>query len=113
MTNSLHHRADILQDRQGHKLASYLTLSANELPHHVSERLRVSRFQALSKRKLAKPGFAHLSGVSGNALTWGGDDGLGVDRVEPEMHVLLGLMVMPMRMAVSIALPGAAFSRLQ
>jgi hypothetical protein len=77
MTNSIRHRADILQDRQGHKLASYLTLSANELPHHVSERLRVSRSQALSKRKLAKPGFAYASTASGNALTWGGDDSLG------------------------------------
>jgi hypothetical protein len=96
MTNSIRHRADILQDRQGHKLASYLTLSANELPHHVSERLRVSRSQALSQRKLAKPGFAYASTASGNALTWGGDDGLGwlgrIGSVLPLLALVAGLL---------------------
>ena len=97
MANSTRHRADILQDRQGHKLASYLTLSANELPHHISERLRVSRFQAMSKRKLAKPGFAHASGTSGDALTWGGDDGIGwlgrVGSVLPLVALVAGLLL--------------------
>jgi hypothetical protein len=76
MTNSTRHRADVLQDRHGHKLASYLTLSANNLPHDIAERLRVSRMQALSHRKLTKPGFVNASVLSGGALTWGKDDDL-------------------------------------
>jgi hypothetical protein len=50
----------------------------------------------LSKRKLAKPGFAYASAVSGNALTWGGDDGLGwlgrIGSVLPLVALVAGLL---------------------
>ena len=97
MTNSLHQRADILQDRRGLKLASFLTLSANELPHDISERLRVARMQAVSQRKLAKASFAQVSLMGGGAaLTWGGDDGLGwlgrLGSVLPLVALVAGLL---------------------
>ncbi len=97
MTNSLHQRAEILQDRRGLKLASFLTLSANELPHDVSERLRVARIQALSQRKLATAGFAQVSLTGGGAaLNWGGDEGLGwlgrLGSVLPLVALVVGLL---------------------
>ena len=97
MTNSLHPRADILQDRYGLKLASFLTLSSKELPHDISERLRVSRIQALSQRKFAKAGFAQVSYTGGSAaLNWGGDDGLGwlgrLGSVLPLVALVAGLL---------------------
>jgi hypothetical protein len=97
MTNSIRHRADILQDRHGLKISSYLTLSASELPHDVSERLRISRTQALSRRKLAKAGFASISLAGGSsALTWGGDEGLGwlgrLGSVLPLVALVAGLL---------------------
>jgi len=97
MTNSLHQRAEILQDRRGLKLASFLTLSANELPHDVSERLRVARIQDLSQRKLATAGFAQVSLTGGGAaLNWGGDEGLGwlgrLGSVLPLVALVVGLL---------------------
>ena len=97
MTNSLHQRAEIMQDRRGLKLASFLTLSANELPHDVSERLRVARIQALSQRKLATAGFAQVSLTGGGAaLNWGGDEGLGwlgrLGSVLPLVALVVGLL---------------------
>ena len=98
MTNSIRHRADILQDRHGLKISSYLTLSANELPHDVSERLRISRSQAISQRKLAKTSFAPmlLAGGGRSALTWGDDEGLGwlgrLGSVLPLVALVVGLM---------------------
>jgi len=97
MTNSLHQRAEILQDRRGLKFASFLTLSANELPHDVSERLRVARIQALSQRKLATAGFAQVSLTGGGAaLNWGGDEGLGwlgrLGSVLPLVALVVGLL---------------------
>ena len=97
MTNSIRHRSDILQDRHGLKISSYLTLSANELPHDVSERLRIARTQALSQRKLAKTSFAPISlAGGGSALTWGGDEGLGwwgrLGSVLPLVALVAGLL---------------------
>jgi hypothetical protein len=98
MTNSIRHRADVLQDRHGLKITSYLTLSANELSHDVSERLRISRTQALSQRKLAKTSFAPISLAGGgrSALTWGGDEGLGwlgrLGSVLPLVALVAGLL---------------------
>lgn len=99
MTNSAHHRADILQDRLGLKLASHLTLSANDLPHDISERLRVSRLQALSRRKLTKIELAPVSVLTGGraALIWGSDDGLGwlgrLGAILPLVALVAGLLL--------------------
>jgi hypothetical protein len=42
------------QDRFGLKLAAHLSSAAEELPHDISERLRIARMQALSQRKVLK-----------------------------------------------------------
>lgn len=78
MTNShqpLHSkRADILQDRFGLKTASYLSAGAAELPHDISERLRVARLRAVAQRKIVRLEPAvQLVGYGGSAaLGWGG-----------------------------------------
>jgi Protein of unknown function (DUF3619) len=74
MTNSYHNRADILQDRFGLKAASYLSAGAADLPHDISERLRVARLQAVSKRKIVRLESAtQVVGSGGSAtLGWGG-----------------------------------------
>lgn len=70
---------DILQDRQGLKLASYLTLAASDMPHDISERLRIARQQAVSQRKSAAVRATRAVGVGGGtaALQDGSEDGLG------------------------------------
>ncbi len=67
-------RADILQDRFGLKTASYLSAGAAELPHDISERLRVARLQAVAQRKIVRLEPAvQLVGYGGSAtLGWGG-----------------------------------------
>ena len=75
MTNSLLNRNDILQDRRGLKLASYLSLSADEVTHEVSERLRVARAQALAQRKAGPAQLFVMNGATA-ALAWGSDDGM-------------------------------------
>jgi len=78
MTYSNQNRVDILQDRFALKAVSYLSKNASELPHDISERLRVARAQAVAKRKIAKiqtAGSAVNLGGSA-AMTWGSSDGL-------------------------------------
>ena len=78
MTNSYQpshtKRADILQDRFGLKTASYLSAGAAELPHDISERLRVARLRAVAQRKIVRQEPAvQLVGYGGSAaLGWGG-----------------------------------------
>ena len=78
MTNSYQpshtKRADILQDRFGLKTASYLSAGAAELPHDISERLRVARLRAVAQRKTVRQEPAvQLVGYGGSAaLGWGG-----------------------------------------
>lgn len=79
MTNPHLTPPNILQERQGLKLASYLTLATSELPHDISERLRVARQQAVSQRKPAVAHAASTVGAGGGtaALLWGTEDRLG------------------------------------
>ena len=67
-------RADILQDRFGLKTASYLSAGAAELPHDISERLRVARLRAVAQRKIVRLELAaQLVGYGGSAtLGWSG-----------------------------------------
>ena len=77
MTNSHQHRAEVLQDRYGLRVAARLSAGASELPHDISERLRVARGQALAKRKV--PTLVTASPVmwsGGSAILGAGDDGL-------------------------------------
>ena len=70
MTHSLQHHAEILQDRYALKLAARLSAGAQELPHDLSERLRVARLQAVSHRKVARVTRARLaSHASSNGST--------------------------------------------
>ncbi len=99
MTNALHIKTSALQDRQGFKLASYLSLGTSELPHDISERLRVARAHALSQRKVAKLGAAQSVTASGGsvALTWGHDEGLSlwgrIGSIVPLIALVVGLLL--------------------
>ena len=89
-------RVEILQDRFGLKTASYLSAGAAGLPHDISERLRVARLQAVSKRKIVRLEPAvQVSGHGGSAtLGWGG--GIGwwarVGSVVPLIALVVGLL---------------------
>jgi hypothetical protein len=99
MTNSPLNRTEVLQDRQGLKLAAYLSLGAAELPHDISERLRVARVQALSQRKVTKLGSARTVVTNGGsaALTWGHDDSLGlwgrIGAILPLIALVVGMLL--------------------
>ena len=79
MTHSLQHQAEILQDRYGLKLAARLSAGSQELPHDLSERLRVARLQAVSSRKVfrvAQKRMASNVSTAGNTATLSfGDEG--------------------------------------
>ncbi len=98
MTYSNQNQADILQDRFALKAAAYLSNGATNLPHDISERLRVARAQAVSKRKIAKTQTAGSFVNMGDsaALTWGSSDGLGwwgrIASVMPLIALVLGLL---------------------
>jgi Protein of unknown function (DUF3619) len=67
---------EVAQERFGLQVAAHLSDSADALPHDISERLRVARQQAVTKRKLA-PAMRTASSVnvSGGAATLNfGDD---------------------------------------
>lgn len=79
MTHTPLHHAEILQDRFGLKVASRLSQGAAELPHDLSERLRVARLQAVAQRKRAPVRQSRLAGSvsadgSSAALSFG-DEG--------------------------------------
>ncbi len=99
MTNARLNRTAVLQDRQGLKLASYLSLGADELPHDISERLRVARVQALAQRKITKLKYAHTVMANGGsaALTWGQDEGLSlwgrIGSILPLIALVVGLLL--------------------
>ncbi len=99
MTNARLNRTAVLQDRQGLKLASYLSLGADELPHDISERLRVARVQALAQRKITKLKSAHTVMANGGsaALTWGRDEGLSlwgrIGSILPLIALVVGLLL--------------------
>lgn len=79
MTKPLFTRPDVLQDRHGLKLASYLTLAATDLPYDITERLRVARQQAVSQRKsVLVHATSPAANLGGTAVLHGGlDDRLG------------------------------------
>jgi hypothetical protein len=99
MTNALLNKTDVLQNRQGLKLASYLSLGTAELPHDISERLRVARLQALSQRKVSPRGSARSVVANGGsaALTWGQEEGLGlwgrIGAIVPLIALVVGMLL--------------------
>jgi hypothetical protein len=54
MNKSLQYPAEELQDLYGLRLAARLSAGANDLPHDISERLRVARQQAIANRKVIR-----------------------------------------------------------
>ena len=84
-------------DRMGHELARLLTQSCSELPHDLTERLRIARQQALAVRK-AEPAPTHQLVAQGNSLSLAGppSEGLGwwsiLGSALPLLALLAGLV---------------------
>ncbi len=98
---SRQHSSELLADRFGRRIATRLSAGSVDLPHDVSERLRVARQQAVTNRKrqaLPQRQLAPASGVSvqGNSLTFG-DEGLTLwsrlAGVLPLVTLVVGLVV--------------------
>lgn len=84
-------------DRMGHELARLLGQSCGELPHDLTERLRIARQQALAVRK-PEPAPKHQVTINGSSLTLAGppNEGLGMWSVLgsalPVLILLAGLI---------------------
>ena len=80
-------------DRFGRRLAARLDASAQELPHDISERLRVARLQALGQYRAAHvPVLAPVAVTGGNALLAGGDEDRG--SFWPQLVALIPLLAL-------------------
>ncbi len=81
-------------DRMGESLAGLLTQSCGDLPHDLTERLRVARQQALAVRK-PEPALQHQVVTQGNSLTLSGPptEGLGLWSILGSTLPLLALLV--------------------
>jgi hypothetical protein len=77
MTNTPITQLQEMQDRFGRQVAARLAGSTTDLPHHVTERLRAARVQAVARRKLVNVRLASSVSVSGSvaSLTFG-DEGM-------------------------------------
>ncbi len=96
MTNSNQYRSLLTQDRLGLRLCARLSDATDELPHDVLERLRASRVQAVSQRKVAwRQSAAQVALVGGTSLTFG-DGRLGwwgrIGAALPMLALVLGLL---------------------
>lgn len=72
-------QADILEARFGQRVASQLDRGTAELPHDISERLRVAREQAVARRKRVVTAPRLVAGAQAlgqGTLTFGGGDEL-------------------------------------
>ncbi len=103
MTNSLQHRNEVLLDRVGLKLANRLHTASADLPYDISERLRASRVQAVSRRKISRLQVAsaiNANGGGGAATLNFGDEGLNLwNRVAsflPLIALVFGLIAINM-----------------
>ena len=77
MTHSHQHQEKIRQDRYGLKIAARLSEGTATLSHDLSERLRVARIQAVSKRKVYRQvNIEAVLSQGGVATLSGGDEGL-------------------------------------
>ena len=79
-------------DRFGRRLAARLDASAQDLPHDISERLRVARLQALDKyRAVHAPVLAPVAVAGGSAMLTGSDDERGF---WPQLVALIPLLAL-------------------
>jgi Protein of unknown function (DUF3619) len=97
MTNANAHHLDALADRFGLKVAA--RLDEQDLPHDISERLRVARAQALARIPKLQTQAARSMTVSGGAAVLGGgqsDDGLSwwlrIGSIVPLLALVAGLV---------------------
>jgi hypothetical protein len=80
------------QDRYGRRLAARLDLSAQHLPHDISERLRVARLQAMDKYRPSQAlAAAPLVMAGGVSALGGGDD---ENRLWPRLVSLIPLLAL-------------------
>lgn len=79
------------QDRFGRQLAACLDASAEQLPHDVSERLRVARLQALGKLREVKVQASTPIVLGGGVAALGGDDDRGL---WPRLAALIPLLAL-------------------
>ncbi len=76
MNTSPSSKAEALEAQFGRHIAARLSAGNNELPHDISERLRVARTQAMAKRKLAPAmRIASTTQVAGGSAALGGGGG--------------------------------------
>lgn len=85
-------------DRLGRRVAARLDASTEELPHDISERLRVARLQALDRYRAAAPAMATVSTSGTAALLAGGDEERGfwprLVSLLPLLALLAGLVAL-------------------
>jgi hypothetical protein len=85
-------------DRLGRRLAARLDASTQELPHDISERLRVARLQAMDRYRAAAPAVTAISTSGGATLLAGGDEGRGfwprLVSLIPLLALLVGLVAL-------------------
>jgi len=98
MTHTLQHQAEIIQDRYGLKLAARLSQGSAELPHDISERLRVARQLAARKQAVVvrlRPASSWVASDATAALNFG-DEGLNLwswlAAVLPLIALVVGLI---------------------
>lgn len=72
MTNSSNHRAELLQERFGLKIAGRLSDGSDTLPSDITERLRHARVQAVARRIQPKARAAELLTRAGSSAILGG-----------------------------------------
>lgn len=91
MTNKQLQSALLPQDQFGQRVVARLSAGTAELPHDISERLRASRVQALSRRKLASLQPTSTVSVSGGQASLGfGDEVFGLwDRIASALPLLV------------------------
>lgn len=97
MTNSIQYQNQLEQERFGLRVAARLSDASDELPYDISERLRASRMQALSKRKIVATQLSvHPQGLGRNStLIFGGDGPSWWDRLAatvPLLTLVFGLI---------------------
>jgi len=97
MTNSIQYINQLEQERFGLRVTARLSDAAHDLPYDISERLRASRMQALSKRKIAATQLSvHRPMLASNStLIFGGDGPSWWDRLAatiPLLALIFGLI---------------------
>jgi hypothetical protein len=90
-----HNQTDQDMDHWGQYFSHQLTLTTPDLPHDISERLRVARQLAIAQRKpLIQPRLASNAQHNGNGtLTAPGDEGLNLWNILASALPLLALVV--------------------